>query len=274
MLDPSTTISPIAESIADNPHLNRVEIQVALGSIFGDATIAKPYNCKNSTCYFIEGHSGAQVEYLKWKHQHLAPLSRGWKLIAPRRNPVTCRTKSSYFQLRSKSEPVWNQFRTWFYDGRNKVVRRSTLNRLNELGLAVWFMDDGSLTKHQTSRYARLATNGFSEDENEIIRKWFMIRWNLAPVVAKNNAYFELHFSSRQAQALLRIIGRYIHPCMDYKTDMRFAVGQKVELNNARYPQLSWRDSVILAGNDIVCSNPKGLEVDRNDRSPSYEGVT
>lgn len=263
ILDPSTTINAIAESIVGNPHLDRVEIQIALGSLLGDGHVAKPNNCRNATCYFIEGHSGAQVEYLKWKHQFLMPLSRGWKLIAPRRK------KGSYFQLRSKSEPFWNQLHNWFYTGKTKIVTRSILNRLNELGLAVWFMDDGTFVKHYTSRYFRLATHNFTKAENELIQRWFKVRWGITCRIAtetrKGVIYHFLYFSSRPAQQLLLIIGHYIHPCMGYKADMLFRKGQTVELSNARYPHLSQRTHVVLAeGNDIVCSNRKLLEVGGN----------
>jgi len=73
--------------------------------------------------------------------------------------------------MRSKSLPELVSYRNLFYPSGKKAVTKDILNKVNELGLTVWYCDDGSY--HFTQRAVRLMTDSFSHNEQVIIQKWF-----------------------------------------------------------------------------------------------------
>lgn len=54
------------------------------------------------------------------------------------------------------------------------------LNLLDELGIALWFYDDGSL--HKTKLFYNLNTQKFSKEENLLIAKYFKEKWNIIAI--------------------------------------------------------------------------------------------
>jgi len=61
-----------------------------------------------------------------------------------------------------------------FYVDGKKIVKRSVLNRLTVLGLALWFLDDGSIKRNEDKfEGVRLHTNGFDKRSLDIIINWF-----------------------------------------------------------------------------------------------------
>ena len=57
------------------------------------------------------------------------------------------------------------------------ISLQDRLNQLDELGIALWFYDDGSL--HKTKLFYNLNTQKFSKEDNELIAKYFKEKWNI-----------------------------------------------------------------------------------------------
>ena len=226
---------------------------IILGSLLGDASIVKPTNCKNPTCHYGEGHCGDQFEYLPWKMLALQQLSRGWKINFPSGKFKV----NGYCQLSSRSDKIFNYFHTLFYTGPIKGIRIQTLDLLNELGLAIWFCDDGSISPE--NRYAKggslkLATCGFSKEDHSILQHWFYTRLGINALIGYDRkkggkVYQYLYFTTKQAQLFLSLVAPYIHNCMAYKLDLNLHNSFDQEID-VRYPDYAFRSfATVLAGN-------------------------
>jgi len=67
--------------------------------------------------------------------------------------------------------------------GAKKIVKKSILNRLSPLSIAIWYMDDGSLHTYKrgefTYRTVCLHTDGFTKDECNMISEYFCKKFNI-----------------------------------------------------------------------------------------------
>ena len=133
---------------------NEAQKQIILGSLLGDAGINKDKRYEGYE--FAERHSIRQIDYLKWKNQYLNFNFKTYE----KHNLCTIR----------KSNKIFKEYKKLFYKGFTKVITKEILNKVNSLGLAVWYLDDGDYV--YKSNYIRLATHNFKLEGNEIIKKW------------------------------------------------------------------------------------------------------
>ena len=94
-----------------------------------------------------------------------------------------------------------------------KVVRRKWLNLMTPLSLAIWWLDDGSLTANV--RKGVLCTDGFSLKENKILQQYLKIVWGVSSTLGESSTkhlgkslqYYRLYIrSTEQLQKLLSIL--------------------------------------------------------------------
>ena len=180
--------------------LSEEEFQILYGSLLGDS-----YLSSEGGNY---AHSLAQAEYFYWKYNKLRRLC---SKITFKENFDT-RTNKYYACLFTKirSYPAINNIWKLSYKNKIKYINTELLNKLTELGLAVWFMDDGYYDHGSVS----ICTNCFTDiDINNIIS------------ILRNN--FNLHFSKHSNniirltisdfQRFKTLIKPYIHPSLLYK---------------------------------------------------------
>lgn len=152
--------------------LTETELQIVYGSIFGDGSLVKI----SSGYRFSLCHSDKQFDYLTWKKNHCPHLF----LAEPKRYENQYREQATIqYHLHSISHPQLNDIYHAFYENKKIVVDYERLDHLGPLGLAVWFMDDGSYNKHPNSMQAFLCTDSLSKDENETIIAWFQDRYGI-----------------------------------------------------------------------------------------------
>lgn len=199
--------------------INKIQEQIVLGSLLGDANvqIVKPRqkpnikNVKNQTARikFVHGHK--QKQYLNWKYQLL-------------KNHVNTKPKKVN---NDKAYGVTSRFTTRcsFNDlvnctviNNKKKVNINWLNKINEIGLAVWYMDDGSINNHAILIY----TEGFTFKENKIIQKWLKTKFNINANVKsylKHGIvkYYYIKLSTIESLKFLKIVSKYIPDHMRYK---------------------------------------------------------
>lgn len=194
--------------------LTENEKQVLYGSLLGDGalTIKEGYS-KNAT--FQEGHCLEQREYLEWKAEQLIrfrPVVRDLNLNP---NKHTGKTYKKC-QLYTSPAPILNDLYEKFY-GEKKTITREILDELTPLGLAVWYMDDGSLIRDKNSQSSVIYTNCFSEQEHEIFEQYFLDKWNLCARTVNGSKYQFLRFPVEETVEFCKIIANYVHSSMQYK---------------------------------------------------------
>lgn len=191
---------------------------IVVGTLLGDGSLQSHGTMKTS--YSLRfAHGEKQMEYLEWMKGQLFPFISS-DAVPYKHKKTSIHNHAPVHTYRTCSHPSLTQLRKDFYPNDKKTVSIEWLNQVDELALAVWYMDDGSLNK----RYGTMTfcTNGFSHEEHLLIQQWFLDRWNL-PVVIENrrNNQYSIRVNASVAKHLREILRPYIPPCMSYKVDYK-----------------------------------------------------
>ena len=155
---------------------------VLLGTIMGDASIKINKGYANARVQFR--HSEKQREYFNWKRdilrkeisvdrtEHENNKDTMCQLVT---NPKEKGTKKWRYQSQALASLTY--LNSLVSEKGKKVVKRSTLNAMTALSLAVWWQDDGSLVSGQ--RQGVLCTDGFTEEEVKIIVQYLRVEWGI-----------------------------------------------------------------------------------------------
>jgi len=149
--------------------------QVILGALLGDSSILKPREHNRRGVTF--GHSIAQSDYFDFKLQLLGSLVRE---VKGQRGgfPGSLPNRRAY----SRIIPDLHELITSYCVGKDgkKHVTEQWANTLTPLGMAIWYMDDGSVNLNLSQRpRARISTNGFPEGEVQLLRDMLQYRYNI-----------------------------------------------------------------------------------------------
>lgn len=198
--------------------LHPFQRQMILGSVLGDGSLSRSDTFASS---YRVTHGEAQREYCDWKREICSGITRAGKLS------VVTKGRGDYsdgpkFRFWTKSVGELSELRRVFYPEGKKIIPQEVLDELDEVGLAFWFMDDGSTDiqegRPQKYRTVRLAVCDFDDDSVDRAQKWFERRWGLhSTVQRKSGKYPYLHFFNENATEFLKIVAPYIHETMQYK---------------------------------------------------------
>lgn len=175
------------------------EQQILFGSLLGDGCIYivnKKYFC------YSEGHSLKQKEYLLWKNKTL-----NYNFYEEeKRQKVNIKKISMNFKC------IYNLF----YPNGIKIVNKKILDKIELLGLAVWYMDDGYY--NYQNKAIDLYTCSFGLKENLLIRKWLKDKFNInSKVKIKKRKYYYINISSKDGKLFIKLVKPYVIYSMNYK---------------------------------------------------------
>jgi len=157
-------------NLPNKPH------QIILGSLMGDMSCRR----EALNAEIEETHSINQKDYLIWKY---SILKNYFQIHLYNINDTIYKDKNKTYirkaqiRLRSRVSEKLNKYRSMFYPNDKKIVNQEVLDQLDSLGISVWYCDDGHYDKENHT--AELHTEGFSIEENQILKKWFNERWNI-----------------------------------------------------------------------------------------------
>jgi SPP1 gp7 family putative phage head morphogenesis protein len=188
--------------------LSKDQWQIVLGSILGDASLSKGQTA-HAKIKLSETHSAKQKEYLLWKAEMLKPLGiRLDDFLSRYDEEHELREK---IRMQTSASIVFEEF----YPLKYPAVKPEIIDKMEELGLAVWIQDDGCLAK----KGQLLISCG--KIEMPILEK----------IAEKLNKKFGTYFVAKRASrenilyldrtnycALSKRIAKYFHPSMQYKT--------------------------------------------------------
>lgn len=202
-------------SITDNAE------QIILGSILGDGSISKhrkPSNTKETlNSQLIITHGIKQLEYLKYKKDLLE--SEGIKCHLKERKiykthyikGIKVKENGSYI-LRTARNVSFNKYRNLFYS-KKKYINRY-IYKLNSLGLAIWYMDDGCFNKHSICLY----TNGFSIKDDYLLLEVLKHNFNIEATLHKtSNIGRCIYIKAKSRKRFLELVNPHICESMKYK---------------------------------------------------------
>jgi hypothetical protein len=189
-----------------NSNLSSEQRAIIMGNLLGDGHLQLASNKLKSRLRFT--HSIEQQEYVLWQYKKLDWLCEKVK------QPYETETSKGYreFIAYTSYEPQLLEYHSLFYRPSTKPGRRFekvvpenlSMYLTDPLSLMVWHLDDG--TKRVDGGACRLATQGFSYHEHEILkdclRTNFNINADINKVITKTGkTYYQLDLLTRSGDS-------------------------------------------------------------------------
>lgn len=192
-----------------NISLTDFQKQMIIGSCLGDGSII--LNGRRKLPYFKVAHCEQQKNYLYWKKDILGLFVNSVsKCVDKRENSIM-------YQFNTLSHKDLLLYRDLFYKDDIKIISKDLSNYITPLSMAVWYMDDGSLYKYN----CRIATQGFSKSDNEILSDIIFNNFKICSKVLKsvrnNKEQYYLSFNKENSILLCSLVKPYFIDCMKYK---------------------------------------------------------
>ena len=199
--------------------------------LLGDGCLKpKTHICKDgskSVIYeYVVCHSTKQQAYVEHKKDIFHSIVGGkipnlsYGTIHLKNNP------KEYYSVRfSRTHKDFRLLHRKLYCNNNKkFFTREVLDYLNPQALALWYMDDGTLSlakkpDGRISSYQMIICTFFSEQEADTVIKYFDEVWHIGirkRLDKKTQKYF-MAFSTKEAVKFELLIHKYIIPSMMYK---------------------------------------------------------
>lgn len=195
--------------------INYEQEQIILGTLLGDAGLSRP---RINSALQIK-HCEKDKDYVFWKYQKL--FSTGLFKNPPK--PVITmkliKPHANWF-IKSCRDPILTEYRQLFYPNGKKIVPTEVLNKLGPLGLAVWYMDDGSYGHYTNpesgSRYeiVRLQMGDFNLEDVTKTRDWLQNRFGIGLNINGRRSHSLVRVKREEVSKFLEIVQPHIVPCM------------------------------------------------------------
>ncbi len=209
--------------------------QMIYGSLLGDATIT----LTSGSARFVVSHGMKQAEYADYKASILGDFFKHAEDTKSSKITPFGRHYENHEMRRISSRSLRQlvQVREMAYPGGCKTISTEWLDRIDEMGLAFWYMDDGSYLKQSQASY--IAAMKFADEIDEIC-EWFGRRFG---IIARRSANSRIYFNRAATRRLHSLIAPFVPPSMRYKLspDFRDIPAASLDLSSRR----AWTDKVI-----------------------------
>jgi hypothetical protein len=214
--------------------LTPTERQVVLGGVLGDACLSALEGQSRVTAWLSMTHTNPQFDYLQFKAQLLARILtvRGISRKKIRSSEIRGKRVSPHiaFSCITVCLPELYHLRCLCYGGPvdakhkngTKRITQEWLDQIDELGLAIWFMDDGNCRRPPQCHFfrARFSLGIRTSEELTTILTWFAERWGLHAIcyAGEGGKQSMLDIYRRDdATRFFNLIAPHIPLCMRYK---------------------------------------------------------
>lgn len=201
--------------------------QIIIGSILGDGSITKHKRFENSklnlNSTLVIQHTEPQLEYLIYKKELLEDngircqkISKLDKKVIETKYPSSINGRpikaNTRYTLRTRRCISFNKYRDLFYN--NKKYINKYIYKLKDLGLAIWYMDNGF--KHDNTYY--LCTDCFSSKDLLLLQKVLYHNFSLETIIDNRN---RIRIKSKSSKLFTSIIEKFVCDSMKYKINRR-----------------------------------------------------
>jgi hypothetical protein len=201
-----------------NPLYNSEQMECLVGTLFGDG-------CIDCNGYLKFGHSNAQYNYLEFKRNLFGGKISNEKNIGEYKN------KKYYAKYLSCPRNIQiDNLKKIFYPNGKKEIKMA-LNYLTEMGLAFWYMDDGSKNENDSVAFC---TESFSYEEHELIKDTLRNKFNLIVDIIKHNKSWRIYVPVESSKILFGLINKYIIPELEYKIPEKYINDEKHKFNTEK----------------------------------------
>ena len=192
---------------------------LCIAMAIGDGTI-------NSNGYIAIRHCSAQKDYLEWKKQQLKNVNINTTDLYHIDNSRYGVQHDAY-ELRTYTHNFLKLYRKIIYKP-TKTLSRKLLNRLDLLGIAIWYMDDGSLSNRKDTCGKILSSvltisTCTTREQNQIIIDYFKEVWGIQFGQRKMKNHFALICGTKEARKFIALIAPVVNqvPSMKYKLNVK-----------------------------------------------------
>lgn len=188
--------------------------QIILGSLLGDGSVVK----KPTNGIFSFRHSLVQKDYALYKYNLLKQENLDVKYVERAKSYKQSKINNRYIKdngfcaVYSKVNQAFNKYREEWYTPTKEVP--DSVYELNNLGLAIWYMDDGCL-HYPTGAY--FSTNGFNHNSLLKLKDMLLKNFNLHVNIHKNKDKEILYLVQADFNKFVSLIKDFVCPSMNYK---------------------------------------------------------
>lgn len=186
------------------PELSEEAKEVIIGSVLGDAHIR--HLPGRAEAFMEVNHSIKAKDYVDWKWSVLKEIVRK----KPKEREQKKHPRVAY-RFVTRQHPFLTWVKENFYEGKRKKIPKGF--SLTPRILAVWFMDDGSVTQKGD---VYLNTQAFDlESQRRLLHA--LRELGIRARLNKDKKYYRIRIYKKSVPRLVEIVKEYIHPSMMYK---------------------------------------------------------
>ena len=195
--------------------LSKRQKEILVGTILGDGHLERLYTPILGRLK-VE-HSYKQKDYVDWLYREF----RNWVRTKPRmRNVNVFGNTYLNYGFSTYGHRLLGEFKKRFYKKKKKIVPDDLEKDITPLGLAIWYMDDGSI-KSKKHKGAFLNTQEFKNNEikklQRILRKKFGIKSTTRDQTRNQKTKKQIYLGGKSGEKFIKLIKPYIIPSMRYK---------------------------------------------------------
>lgn len=196
--------------------LSKLQREVLIGLILGDGHLEKAINKK--TYRLKVSHGIKQKEYVNW----LENVWKNWLHAPPQIREKISPYSGKKIKVVEFATYSHGAFRFYYHEfyGRDNHKRIPDLIKklLTPLGLAVWFMDDGSWKSKHHQTYI-IHTDSRPKNDLRKLQKVLLEKFDVYTSLHRQYSGWRIYIKTISAQKFKNLIWRHIIPSMRYKLD-------------------------------------------------------
>jgi hypothetical protein len=183
------------------------EYQVILGSILGDGSLQN-FKKSRTGARLVIRHCIEQQEYINYKFKLLKRFCKG--ITTADRYDIRFKTPDyQSVSLQTRNYRNFLELRKKWYTPEKRISK--DILKLEPLGLAIWFMDDG----FQSFKTVMISTDCFqTHSDKTLIKKVFSEKFGIEVIIRKNH---RLYVRQKSYPKFRDLIEPYMIPSMMYK---------------------------------------------------------
>lgn len=189
--------------------LTEEQKKIILGTTLGDGCLHR----KDRYHRLLLEHGEAQKEYLEWKTEKLAPIFKA-KIRRQEKKHKFIETEvvATSYAITSISHPELTELADLIYDEqRRKHITQEVLDRINWLGVAIFYMDDGSASENVNFHVCN-----YDEISISVLKEWLR-RQGIRSYHTKKEKENLLTINENDKALFLAQVSPFLIPSMKYK---------------------------------------------------------
>ena len=158
-------------------------------------------------------HSLEQEDYVLWIYSHFKEWAPSGLFYKERKNGQKSVGFTTY------SHGAFRFHGHQFYEGKKKVIPKQIHKMISPMGIAIWFMDDGSRKSLRHNTFI-IHTLGFTKMELRRIQKVLLKQFNVETALHQQKGkYWRIYIPSKSVKVFRNIIEPFVQkiPSMKHK---------------------------------------------------------